>query len=443
MMNLRKSLVLMGVTVASAALSGCSDIIRTDTASVSGSAIQGSVIQGSVFGGSQPIGNATIQLYAAGNTGYGSAYTYTAGSSLLGTNTVTSLANGTFSIAGDFTCPSAATPVYLVATGGSPGLANNGTNPHIALMAALGPCGGLNQSTHITVNEMSTVGSVWALAPFMTGIANIGTSAGNSVGLTNAFATVNKLVNTATGNVSGPALPSNATLPVAKINTLANILAACVNSPGNTTACSNLFKYTTVNGVVPNDTLTAAMNLAQHPNLQTSNLWGLVTTSGPFQPALPAAPSDFSLVLTYTGGGLSNPKGIAVDPSGSVWTANYGNSSVSEFSNTGAAISSGTGYTVGSLNLPFAIAMDPSGNAWVANSGNSSVTKVSSSGLSGTVYSGGGLSSPKSVAVDGSSNVWVANGGNANATVITSGGTLASYPGTSGTSSSAIAITPK
>jgi streptogramin lyase len=116
---------------------------------------------------------------------------------------------------------------------------------------------------------------------------------------------------------------------------------------------------------------------------------------------------------------------------------------VSEFSNTGAALSGSTGYTVGSLNLPVAIAMDPSGNAWVVNSGNSTVSKLSSTGQTGTVYSGGSLSSPKSVAVDGSSNVWIANGGSANVTQISAGGTLASYPGTSGTLSSAIAITPK
>lgn len=437
MINHRRSLVLIVVTVASTVLSGC-NLVQTAPVSVAGSAIQGSV-----FGGSQPIGGAALQLYAAGSTGYGSAYPYSAGTSLLGTNAVTTHADGSFSIGGDFTCPSATTPVYLVATGGSPGLANNATNPHIALMAALGPCGNLGQSTHITLNEMSTVGSVWALAPFMNGIANVGTSPGNTVGLTNAFATVNKLVNVSTGVASGPALPANATLPVAKINTLADILAACVNSPGNTLACGNLFQYTTVNGVAPTDTITAAMNLAQHPNLQTGALYGLVSTFPPFQPALPSAPADFSLVLTYTGGGLSTPKGVAVDPSGSVWVANYGNSSVSEFSNTGAALSGSNGYTAGSPNLPVAIALDPSGNAWVVNSGNSTVTKLGSNGQTGTVYSGGSLSSPKSVAVDGSGNAWIANGGSANVTRISAGGSVASYPGTSGTSSSAIAITPK
>jgi hypothetical protein len=58
----------------------------------------------------------------------------------------------------------------------------------------------------------TTVGSTTA-AP--SGVA-IDSSA-NALGLTNAFASVNKLVNTAMGTVSGPTLPAVAILSVAKI----------------------------------------------------------------------------------------------------------------------------------------------------------------------------------------------------------------------------------
>ena len=105
-------------------------------------------------------------------------------------------------------------PVYLVATGGNPGL--SASNPNLAEMAALGSCATLKanaSTTFIQMNELTTVGAVYALAPFMTGLASLGTSATNSPGLSFAFADVNVLVNNATGTVGGTALPSGAHHP--------------------------------------------------------------------------------------------------------------------------------------------------------------------------------------------------------------------------------------
>jgi hypothetical protein len=80
------------------------------------------------------------------------------------------------------------------------------------------------------VNEVTTVSSIWTLSPFMTGVANIGTSTNNTTGLVNACATINKIGNIAPGALPGASLPSGATLPASEIDTLANILAACVNA---------------------------------------------------------------------------------------------------------------------------------------------------------------------------------------------------------------------
>jgi hypothetical protein len=66
----------------------------------------------SVHGGQQPVSGATLQLYAVGTTGDGSAATP------LLTQAVTSDANGNFDITGGYTCPSASTLVYITATGG-------------------------------------------------------------------------------------------------------------------------------------------------------------------------------------------------------------------------------------------------------------------------------------------------------------------------------------
>jgi hypothetical protein len=99
------------LSLASLFLAGCSGF--TSTAPVT---VPGVALRGTVHGGQQPISNATLQLYAAGSTGYGSAYSYSSGTSLLGTHVVTTNANGGFSITGDYTCPSSTTEVYLVAT---------------------------------------------------------------------------------------------------------------------------------------------------------------------------------------------------------------------------------------------------------------------------------------------------------------------------------------
>lgn len=462
-MNTLKSisftLLLLGVSAAG--LTGCGGFKTTAPIPVPGVALHGRV-----HGGQQPVSGGTLQLYAAGSTGYGIGYN-TGASSLIPTgsyylggvpgcvasasqvcyaNVLTDTGGG-FNITGDYVCPSATTEVYLVATGGSPGLPNNATNPQIALMAALGPCGDLSASTYISINELTTVASVWALAPFMSGANNVGTSSSNPTGLANAFASVNKLANITTGTASGPALPSGATAPVAKLNTLANILAACVNTAGGQAGygdntCGSLFRASTINGVAPTDTLMAALNIAQHPTLQTPALTALSVPASPFQPSLASPPNDYTLVVTYTGKALSAPIAAAVDASGDVWIANSGNSSVTELSNSGAALSGNNGYAIGSLNMPSAIAIDTSGNAWIANAGNNSISEISSAGTVAGVFTGGNLSSPDGVAIDQAGVIWIANRTGANITQIQPSGTVSSNPGPGGISPSAIAINP-
>jgi streptogramin lyase len=281
----------------------------------------------------------------------------------------------------------------------------------------------------------------------MSGVAAVGTSSTNALGLANAFAAVNKLVNIANGTVSGPALPPNATLPVAKIDTLADILAACINSSGGTagsaTPCGTLFSAATVGSSAPTDTIAAAMNIAQHPGVNVATLFGLANAQSPFQTTLATAPTDWSMVVTYTGGGLSTPKGVAADASGNVWLPNSGNNSVSEFSTTGAALSGSNGITVGSLNIPWGIAIDLGGNAWVANSGNNTVTEIVAARTSGTPFNGGGMSAPKALAVDGTGNVWIANSGNGSVTEISTSQTLTNDTGLGIGSALAIAIDPQ
>jgi hypothetical protein len=291
----------------------------------------------------------------------------------------------------------------------------------------LGACSNLKPSTNIMVNELTTVATVWALSRFMNGYANVGTSAGNAAGLTNAFAVIPELVDTSAGTMPGPALPANALLPTAELNTLADALAACVNSAGgaagDTTLCGQLFSAANTSGSnagAPQDTIAAAVNLARNPTLNASAVFGLAASGSPFQPTLTAAPQNFTVAITYSGGGLNAPTAIAPDAAGNLWAAN-GNSTLTELSPTGAAISAAGGFSGGGLNNPSALAIDNGGTVWVTNRGSNSVSLFNASTgapLAVSPVSGGGLSSPVSVAIDEDGSAWIANAGNSSLSAI-------------------------
>jgi hypothetical protein len=414
--------------VASALMTGCGGFSTANTAATVTAPVTASVkgLHGAMHGGQQPISYAIVQLYQAGSTGYGTGATplipsgsYYAGGQkgcvASGTQTcytsVVTDANGNFSITGDYSC-TLGTQVYLTGTGGdpSPGVANSASG----LMAGLGLCDNISANTDVLMDEVTTVGTVYALAAFMptTGSMvsplNVGASSTNAAGLAAAFSDIATLVNIA----SGTAMPSTSslTLPSAEINTIANSIAACINSGGNSTAgCTNLFNAEpNADGSTPSDVVTATLNIARNPGRAVTMVIDNGTGVGaPFAPTITSA-NDLTLAATYTGAGISNPTGAAIDASGNVWITNAGNNSVTVVSHT---LATANNYTAGNMNAPSAIAIDTSGNAWIANAGNSTLTELSSTGanMTGSPFSGGGLSSPSSVAIDGLGNVWLAN----------------------------------
>ena len=232
LLQVRTIIAIAACTVAAALLTGCgTGLVSSVNEAAPGSTVDGR-IQGTVYGGQQPVSGSTIQLYAVTTEGYDAPAT------ALLTAPVTSAANGTFSITGDYSC-TGVDQVYIVATGGNPGLAGNTNNGALALMAALGSCSSLlanASTTFINLNEVTTVAGAWSLAQFMNSPTNAGTSATNVLGVENAFATANKIANFSTGTAPGPALPAGATLPVSEVNTLANILSSCVNTNGSGTS---------------------------------------------------------------------------------------------------------------------------------------------------------------------------------------------------------------
>ena len=391
-------------------------------------------LKGKLLGGQFPVTGAEVQLYAVGSTGYGS------GAQALLSPAVTTDRNGDFLIpSGGYTCPSDSALTYLVATGGDPGLGSN--NPAIALMAAVGSCGSLGSIPFIDIDEVTTVASVWALAPFLGPGAQVGTSSTNAQGLANAFANANNLADLATGAAPGTSAPAGAVIPVAKIYTLANIVAACINSDG-TTACKPLFTAATpTNGSAPTNTIDAALYLARNPSSSVATLFTTPAPNPPFGPALTTAPPDWTLAVTYSGGGLDAPTSIAVDASGNVWAANYcaSNSpcsSVTELSSTGEPLSTPSGFTGGGeLWEDFGLAIDINGSVWVTNQQTASVNNGFGSlavlNSTGTVistaggYFTGGIDFPVAVATDTDGSVWTANQGDSSASKLTNSGASA------------------
>ena len=260
-------------------------------------------VHGSIHGGQQPVSGTTIQLYAVGTTGDGSSAT------ALLTQTVLSDGAGSFTITGDYTCPTPGSMIYLLATGGNPGIAAGTNNAGIAMMAAIGRCDSLQASSFLSVNELTTESAVAALVPFISSRTAIGSSNADATALASAFLLAAEYTNMATGTSPGLNVPTGMAVPVTQLNTIADILASCVNSAGGVAGdgspCGNLFALTTPpGGTPPTDTVMAALNLANHPSLNPSGLFGLVAAAAPFQPTLSNTPSDFS-VQVATGSSLS------------------------------------------------------------------------------------------------------------------------------------------
>lgn len=443
-----RGLALISAFLCSILIAGCgavpSSVSTTGTLPLNQS---GPTISGKAFGGRQPITGATILLCEAGNTGYGSG---TCNSTTNVAMTTTSGSFGTFTLPG-YTCPTNTGLLYLKALGGVT-VTGGANNPAAALMTAIGPCNGSTSSLFVYITEATTAADMAALAQFFNPAnETIGSTSTNvAVGLTNAFATANNLVNFGTGQavtsatVSGSGSLSSESITVtpdaSKINTIANVLAACINSSNTSgspsTQCSTLFSD--VNATAATDTLQAAYYMATNPtdtvNGTTSNVIAVCDlggATGPYQTPVPypctsnpVSPYDWTIGVTY-GSSSENassiylfnvPQYLAVDGSGNIWVANnvantttVGNS-VTEMSPTGVALNQ---VLTSSLEGPSGIVIDPSGNVWVSNYGKSTalqdtvVEYITSGAHNGSTYSFTTGNGPQYLASDGQGNIFV------------------------------------
>jgi hypothetical protein len=407
------------------ALTGCS--LNSTSAPT---ADAGLAISGSVHGGQQPIVGAHVYFLAANTTGYGQPSVSLLNPASTGYSDavgayVPTTATGSFSITGDYSC-TPNTQVYLYSLGGSQG---GIPNSYAGLLAALGNCPSsgnfLTATPFISVNEVSTVAAAYAFAGFATDAVHVSSSGTPlaQVGIANAFANATNLAGISTGAALATTPAGNGTVPQSEINTLANILASCINSSGtitgptNPTACYTLFNSAQSagsSGTIPSDTATAAINIAHNPTANIASLCGLQTATAPFQPGLACTnvspdtyPSDFTISLLISTPNVLGLGGIAIDGLGNAWFVNNGSGSgafLSEYSNLGAPISPATGYVAAGG----ALAVDASNNVWIIGSGlfelNNSGTLISpAAGYSGLPEQSSGL------AFDVGGNAWVSS----------------------------------
>lgn len=310
-------------------------------------------IRGNVYGGQQPVSGSNVYLYAAGTAGNGSA-----SRAMLLVPVITDL-NGNFSLTSDYICTNQEDQVYIVAQGGNPGLTAGTNNAALVMMSALGRCGDLPGTQFVSINELTTVAAVWALTPFITDYADLGASSTNAAGIKTGFLNARLLVNPSDGR--NAVLPSNLTVESAKLNSLGNALAACINSDG-TTACSSLFTAATVAGSVPTNTLQAALNVVRNPSNNVTAVFNSASGFAQFGSALRTAPHDWTMSMKVTGGGLTSPESLKVDAEGDIWVVNY-NGGVSAFTPQGTPFSA-TGYAEGGATEWYDLVIDIYDDVW-------------------------------------------------------------------------------
>lgn len=256
---------------------------------------------GTVRGGQLPIVGSHTYLFAASTNAkapfpisllHGTGVTVDSS----GNGYVVTDSNGNFNLTGLYAsyCPTFASSVYILGVGGDAGY---GSNASIVIAVAMPvSCGSLSNVPSINVNELTTAAAAWALHSYATvGTDGFSSNAANAQAMASAFVYAHTLVNSYTGAVS-------ATEPYAKINTLADMLATCVNQ-SVAGPCTQLFTDATpASGTSPVDTIQAAIDIVSHPNHNVAKLFKLLppAPSAVFTPTLAAAPPDWNLLPAIT-----------------------------------------------------------------------------------------------------------------------------------------------
>jgi hypothetical protein len=325
------------------------------------------------------------------------------------------IANGTY------TNPGGAVTATFTTTTTTPAINNNS----IVQLLTLGNCpssgsfSGSAALSFVYLNEVSTIATAYTFQPFTLPTHNdawhIGTSGTTQalLGIANAATTASQLYNIegSTTNISTSGdgeghlantltANGNGIVPQATIDSLANIVANCVDSVPTTvgtptTQCTALFNVATDDGTTtgtkPVDTGTAAINIARFPagnnsstNVNTSyasTLFAQQTGTVPYVPDLNSSPHDWTIAINYPAAAITgfpfatNPafglaESVEVDGNGDVWVTGQTADSIVRLNSQGVIAPSTAENDLG--YIPGYVSVDGSNNAWTGNANSSS-----------------------------------------------------------------------
>ena len=331
---------------------------------MAGNTLSGTVLSGNGVAGKR-LAHVQVSLYEAADCGCGSVTP-----ALLGT--ATTRANGTFRIS----VPKATTTSLFYVT------ANLGGD--VSLTSVLGT---KLPKTGITVNELTTVATGFAMAQFSRTDGQIG---GDGFGLGIAAGMYNNLVSSHTGKASSVLLSSPnkyETNSLRTLRSLGNLTAAMVRSQGLQRAAlrSQFFAAATVNGTAPGSVFEAFANIAKNPGQNVADIYGMTRYSATYSNGLFQSPDAFTLTVVVNNSGsrknmIGGPGQLVFDDSGTAWVtnntiANTPNSSkfITVLQPNGAPAASGPKSPLfggGTLGGGFGITIDPTnGNIWSTNYG--------------------------------------------------------------------------
>jgi len=343
-------------------------------------------MEGQVLGGGAPIAKSTVTLWSAS------------------ADAPKQLGQTQTDDAGRFTLNAQGSPdsiiLYLVAKGGEPAAHKaSGDNPSIALISVIGS----QPLANVTINEMTTIASVFTHNQFIDGTA----IKGSPLALRITAGNVPNFVDLGTGGYGATildALNSAQTPTMANLATLSSILAGCLTRV-RPDACSKFFAAASPpNGEPPADTLLALESIARYPGHQPKKVFALLNEfypppkgknmrPTPFVPYLTFAPSAWIFPLKFTGGGYSGGGKLMIDSEGNPWVGDnflvgaqnqdaLWDGNLTKFAPNGKPLSpSPSGFTGGGVEgIGFGLAIDAHDNIWGTTYGTKAIVKFDKTG---------------------------------------------------------------